>query len=206
MKVVSKVALDPVQGAVDLAWVPAGFGGGNAPARIAVVGQRSGHVALVDPAVVLAGGQQPVVATYHLGGRLQRVAASDADAGWLAVSDGKTRRLFQISAADVAAGHGQPTSTPVAFAPSDLIVLGDTLFAASEGGLVQVGADGHASVHTDLASTAVTPLDPRIRAGGGLVVATGDQIANLAGDNLSRQLSAPSGHVRRLAAFIAQEQ
>lgn len=205
LKVVGRASVAPVEGPIDLVWLPEGFGELEGPARLAVIGQRSGHVALVDPAAVMAG-EDAVTASLVVGGRPQRLVA-DPSTGWLGVADAKTRRLVQVAAADVAAEADDPqvNGVPVVFAAVDLAAREGTLWAATPGGLVQVGADGEATVHAELTATAVAPLDARIRGGGGLVIATGDEIANLVGEALSRQLTAPGGRVRRLAAFVAVE-
>lgn len=208
MKVVARASLAPLKGVVDLVWLPDGFGGEDAGARIAVVAQRSGDVALIDPEAV-PGGRDVIVARHRLGGRPQRIVAvpsQTVDGEVIAVSDAKTRRLVRINMAELAGGGDiEPASTSLDFGALDLSASGDTLWAATRGGLVRVGVDGQKTVRAELAGTAVTLLDPRIRPGGGLIVATAEEIANLAGEMLSRQLGAPGSRVRRMAAFIALE-
>jgi PKD repeat protein len=208
MKVVARASLAPLQGAVDLAWLPEGFGGEDDGPHLAVVAQRSGDVALVDPEQVHAG-RDLVVARKRIGGRPQRVVAvpgAGPDSDALVVSDAKTRRVVRVSMQDLAGNQGgEPTSTSLDFAAHDLSATGDIVWAATRGGLVRIAPNGDKSVRAELASTSVAPLDPRIRPGGGLIVATAEEIANLAGEMLSRQLGAPGSRVRRLAAFIALE-
>jgi hypothetical protein len=203
--VVRTVSLAPVDGPSDIVWLGAGFEGLDA-ARLAVVSRQSGHVAIVDPDAALAG-RPAIVGSVRLGGVLTRVVA-DGVSGWLHIADAKTRRIYRIAAADVAASAANAADgVALAFAPVDLAYQGETLFVATGNGLWRVSDDGDVTAAEVLVEAqSLATADEQILSGGALVVASPTRIDNLAPANLAPVLGAASARVRRLVTFVAREE
>ena len=204
LKVVRTVSLAPVDGPSDIVWLGAGFEGLDA-ARLAVVSRQSGHVAIVDPDAALAG-RAAIVGSVRLGGVLTRVVA-DPVSGWLHIADAKTRRIYRIAAADVAASAANAADgVALAFAPVDLAYQDETLFVATGNGLWRVSDDGDVTAAEVLVEAqSLATADEQILSGGALVVASPTRIDNLAPANLAPVLGAASARVRRLVTFVARE-
>lgn len=204
LKVARTVSLAPLNGPSDVVWLGPGFAGLDAP-RLAVVSRRSGHVALVDPDRALAG-QNPIAGQVRLGGVLTRVVA-DPVTGWLHIADAKSRRIYRIMAADVAAGDAAAADgVGIDFAPIDLAYLGETLYVAIATGLIEVSDDGTvAESATLVAAQSLATAGNQILAGGALVVASPTRIENLAPETLAPLTSEASSRVRRMATFVAQD-
>jgi hypothetical protein len=186
---------------LDLAWLPAGFTGVNAP-RIAVVA-ADGTLSLIDPDAVLDQ-MPPVLSQASLGGALNRVVA-DVNSGDLIVSDAKTRMVYRVSGAALedAPGNLDADGIRLVFAATDLLVSDDRIIAATDAGLMVVDGDDRRTF-ASVRAVGVATLPPGIIAGGELVVSTADRVENLNGE-LTRIIDAAGGRVRRLAAFIAFE-
>lgn len=200
LKLVGTVSLAPLQMPIDVAWLPDGFDGLEGP-RLAVIGRRGGRVAIVDPEAALAG-EDAVEGVIETGGVLTRVVASPT--GWLHVADAKTRRIYRMSAADVAAGRDDADGVPLSFAPHDLAYQGETLYVATGDALLAVSDDGTVEdAPLRVEARALTTADDQILGGGALVVASPLRIENLTPDTLARLRSAGANRVRWLTTFVA---
>ncbi len=202
LKVRRTVSLAPLVKPIDVAYIPGDVDGLGA-GRLAIVSARSGHVALVDPALAERGLPGHIVAQHRIGGVLSRVVV-DEDNGFLHIADTKARRLYRVSASALLAPNlgANLESTSLRFAATDLAVTSVGLWAATGGGLTQWGPIGQASDHTDTFTRAVSAVDSRVFPGGGLLIASGREVKHL-DDHLELQLSA-SGRAGtgRLAAFV----
>lgn len=200
LKVEAQVRLG-INRPLDLAWLPAGFTGVNAP-RIAVVA-GDGTLNLIDPDAVLD--EMPAILSQaSLGGALNRVIA-DVAAGDLVISDAKTRMVYRVSGAALedSPGNLDAHGTRLVFAATDLSVSGTRIIAATDAGLMVV--DGaQRTAFPAVRAVGIALLPPGIIAGGEVVVSTADRVENLNGE-LTRIIDAAGGRVRRLAAFIAFE-
>lgn len=187
----------------DMAWLPAGFDGIEA-ARLVVVDALSGEALMLDPAA-LADGDAGEIARADIGGALDRVVADPAT-GWLHIADRKTRTVYQVSAADLAAGAPRVQGVDTGFRARDIGVRDGVAYIATDAGVWTIGADGRedAPDDTDQVVSAITALPEGFVASGGIITGQDDRVYNY---NLQfdRLADAPGSGMRRLAAFVALE-
>lgn len=202
LKVMQTIDLAPLEGPIDLAWLPAGFDGLR-EAKIAVVTARSGEVALIDPDDALAG-RDGLDTSIRLGGVLNRIAVLDDT---LYVSDGKTHVVYALSPSALLAGDEAINDTiRLDFAARDMLAASGSLWMATEGGLQQLDAEGNRLSHASITGTAVGAVPSAVLAPGGIATFDDGRVENYAADgDLQRLIGAAGSRIRRLAAFVAIE-
>lgn len=199
LKVLKTTEIAGVEGALDVAWLPATFEG-LTEARLAV-STAHGQLLLLDP-VAIAGGADAVVGQLEVGGVLSEIEG-DASRGKLYVADVKTRTIYEVTARDLEEGFAAPTPYPMAFMPTDMLFVENTLYVASEEGLGQlvngaIDIDGLTRVKT------LGHLTSGIFNDGLMVLFDGQQVINFSREGQGL-LSAGATRVRSLAAFVALE-
>jgi len=200
-KVLSEISTG-INEPLTMTWIPRGFG--DLVSALLLISTAQGELHLLEPSA-LASGQQGLLASTQLGGRLQHISL-DMEQDLIFIHDSQGRRLFQLRGA--ALGQLPPNLEPelqfsLRFAATDLLARGGRLYLANPRGLIELEGE-ELQLHSNLNCSALAGFEEGILEGAELLFFDGTRLRAYDAE-FNPLLSARGLRFQRLAGFIALE-